>query len=226
MDACGIETLYLTPLESITDPAADPGALSRELRAGTGGRVRFLEVFDPRAGVENLRRIEHSLDNPDCVGVKIHPSFHETAADDERYEPIYALAERRQRPILTHSWDVSPTNPVQHLSHPDRFRALLGRHPGVRLVLGHAGGRPGALEAVGRLCGEFAGVRVDLAGDYYDNGLVECLAERIGVARVLFGSDVNWMDPRGNLAPVLASRLSDEEALGVLRGNALATYGR
>jgi predicted TIM-barrel fold metal-dependent hydrolase len=224
MDRRAVERLCLVPMESLHDPEAGPGSLTAGLRAGAGGRISYLEVFHPQAGPEHLLRIEASLRDPDCVGVKLHPSFHEVSADDERYEPVYELAERLGVPLLTHSWDVSATNPRQELSHPDRFRPHLRLHPRTRLVLGHAGGRPGALEAVVGLCRDFAGVSVDLAGDYFDSGLVECLVTRLGADRVLYGSDMNWLDPRANLAAVLAADISDEDALAILRVNAARMY--
>ncbi len=224
MDCQAIERLCLVPMESLYDAAAAPTMLTADLRREAQGRIVCLEVFHPGAGPAHLARIETSLRDRECVGIKLHPSFHAVSADDPRYEPAYALAERLGVPLLTHSWDVSPTNPAQELSHPERFRPHLQQHPRVRLVLGHAGGRPGALEAVVGLCSDFAGVAVDLAGDYFDSGLVECLVDRLGADRVLYGSDMNWVDPRANLAPVLAADISDEDALAVLRGNAERVY--
>lgn len=224
LDSHAIDRLCLSPMQSLHEVTAAPGPLTMGLRQAAGGRVGYFEVFHPQAGPGHLTRIAASLADPDCVGVKLHPPFHGVSADDIRYEPVYALAERLNVPLLTHSWDISPTNPVQELSHPERFRAHLRRHPRTRLVLGHAGGRPGALEAVVGLCRDFAGVAVDLAGDYFDSGLVECLVARLGPDRVLYGSDMNWMDPRANLAPVLAADISDEDALAVLRGNAARMY--
>ena len=48
---------------------------------------------------------------------------------------------------------------------------------------------------------------VDLAGDYYDNGLVEFLVHHVGADRVIFGSDVNWIDPRANGHNVYISQI-------------------
>ena len=93
-------------------------------------------------------------------------------------------------------------------------------------MLGHAGGRPSTIDSVADLCARYPGVCVDIAGDYFDSGLVEMLCARIGPDRVLFASDVNWIDPRANLAAVLASRLPDEDALRVLRTNALRVFER
>jgi uncharacterized protein len=224
MDFCGLEQIYLCPIEALYEPATSARELVADFRSAAPQRFFFFEAFDPRRGAQDMERLRISLDDPGCIGIKIHPSIHEVAADDASYAAVYELAAVRGVPILTHSWDISPTNPVQHLSHPDRFRPHLQRYPGVRLVLGHAGGRPGAMEAVVGLCREFPRVVVDLAGDYYDSGLIEFLVEQIGAERILFGSDMNWIDPRANLAPVLAADISDQVVLQILRTNAMRVY--
>jgi len=208
---------------AIFESGSPASASAPQVSTTASGRIRYLEVFDPRSA-DGLSRVAAALRDPECAGVKIHPSFHETPADDDRYAPLFRLAEETGAPVLTHSWDISATNPVQHLSHPDRFRRHLRDHPNVTLILGHAGGRPGAMDSVLALCSAFPRVQVDLAGDYYDDGLVELLVDRLGADRVLFGSDLNWIDPRCNLAPVLASGLSDQQVYAVLRGNALRVY--
>jgi predicted TIM-barrel fold metal-dependent hydrolase len=225
MDRHLIDRMVVCPYEALTDPAVTSAERTRPLRAGAGGRARYLQVFDPRHP-DSLSRVAAALPDVECAGIKIHPSFHETPADDVRYAPLFGLADETGAPVLTHSWDISSTNPVQHLSHPDRFRCHLVDHPGVTLILGHAGGRPGAMESVLALCAEFPRIHVDLAGDYYDDGLVELLVARLGAGRVIFGSDLNWIDPSANLAPVLASGLSDSEAHDILCENALRVYWR
>ncbi|MGD9496553.1 MAG: amidohydrolase family protein [Armatimonadota bacterium] len=224
MDACAIEQLFLCPIEAINDPAVEPRAQVADLLAAAPERFRYFEVFHPGSGAEMVARIERSLADPACAGIKLHPSMHGVPADDDAYAPAFALAERTGAALLTHSWEASATNPTQHLSLPARFERHLREHPRTRLVLGHAGGRPSTIDRVAELCARYPEVCVDIAGDYFDSGLVEMLCARIGAERVLFASDVNWIDPRGSLAAVLASRLSDEDALRVLRTNALRVY--
>jgi uncharacterized protein len=72
--------------------------------------------------------------------------------------------------------------------------------------------------------GSFPNVYVDLAGDYYNNGLIDILADRLGADRILFGSDVDWVDTRCNLGPVIASGLNDVDVLKILRTNALKVF--
>lgn len=85
--------------------------------------------------------------------------------------------------------------------------------------------RPSTLDAVAALCREFPQVHVDLSGDYFDNGLAECLAGLLGIDRIIYGSDADWVDPRCTLGPVLTSKLSDEYVLAILRENAARVYG-
>ena len=225
LDAAALATAWICPMAALRDSSVSARALFHPFREGSAGRFRYFEVFHPRADAgEQIRRLDEAAADPACCGVKIHPTEHQTPADDPAYGPVFAWARERGRPILTHSWDLSATNPAQACSFPSKFRRHLAAYPGVRLVLGHAGGRPGSLAAVAALCREFPAVRVDLAGDYYDSGLVEELAGRLGPERVLFGSDLNWIDPRANLAFVLASELSDEAAALILGGNARALH--
>lgn len=224
MDGCALEQLYLCPMDPLFDRGKTSREYSRALREFCPARFRYFEMFHPGGGESQRGAIEQSLSDPACIGIKIHPSTHKVEADHDSYTEIYDLADRHGAVIMTHSWDVSPTNPVQYLSHPDRFRKHLSRHPRLKFVLGHAGGRPGSLPAVIQLGREFPEVRVDLAGDYYDNGVVECLADGLGADRIIFGSDLNWVDARINLALVLGARLPDDAVLKILRTNALATY--
>jgi len=226
MDFCALDHIYLCPIQALYETATSAQELVADFRSAAPERFFFFEAFDPRLGEQQMQRLHTSLDDPGCIGIKIHPSVHEVEADADAYAPVYELAATRGVPILTHSWDISPPNPVQYLSHPDRFRRHLQRCPEVRLILGHAGGRPGSMEAVVGLCREFPHLAVDLSGDYYDSGLIEFLVEHIGADRVLFGSDMNWIDPRANLAPVLAADISDQVVLQILRTNAMRVYRR
>ena len=223
MDSCAIERLYLTPAAAMDDPGCSSLQVAGDFLEAAPDRFRCYAVFHPGGDVERLRV---QLDHPLCLGLKLHPSMHGVPADDSAYRPAFELAVRAGKPLLTHSWENSATNPVQHLSHPARFEAHLRACPGARLVLGHAGGRPTTAPTVIDLCTRYLGVCVDLSGDYFDSGLVEMLCARIGPDRVLFGSDMNWIDPRCLLGAVLGSRLSDAEVLGCLRGNASALHGQ
>ena len=58
----------------------------------SGGRIRCLAVFDPRAEAECVRQITAALGWEGLAGIKIHPSSHATAADDVHYKSAWSLA--------------------------------------------------------------------------------------------------------------------------------------
>jgi hypothetical protein len=224
LDLCSVERLYLIPGEVLYDNSICCRDYVHDLVRYDPDRFFYFEVFNPLGDENHVERLKGSCGDPQCIGIKIHPTFHRTDADDERFAPVYRLAEEYEKPIMTHSWEYSSYNPEQNRSHPDKFRKFLKEFRRLPFILGHAGGRPSAFEATIELCNEFPNVYVDLAGDYFNNGLIDILASRIGAERVLFASDVDWIDTRCTLAPVLGSNLPDEDVLKILRLNAIRLF--
>ncbi len=224
MDLCGLDQIYVMPLESLFDSRITCRESMQWLLEYDRRRFSYLEIFNPNGDAGHKKNFEASLTDPKCLGIKIHPVEHKTNADDEKYRLVYQLASQFKKPIMSHTWEISSYNPEQYRSHPDRFRKFLREFGEVTFIFGHAGGRPSTMEAVVTICNDSDRRYVDIAGDYYDNGLVEMLAANIGVDKILFGSDVNWMDTRGNLAPVLGSGLDTVDLLKILRLNALNVF--
>lgn len=220
LDATAIDWLGLMPMEALNDWHTSCREHMEPFRAAAPDRFYFWEVFDPRGDATHGERVRQSLCDQGCLGVKIHPSFHDTSADHPAYLPAWELAHEAGKPILTHSWEKSSYNPAQHLSFPSLFKPYALAFPKVTLVLGHAGGRPSAYDAVVDICAACPNVVVDLAGDYYDNGLVDAMLTGLGADRVLFGSDMNWMDPRCTIGPILMANAGDADLLRLLRDNA------
>ncbi len=224
MDLCGLDQIYLMPLESISNSRISCRESMQWLIEYNPQRFSYLEVFNPNGDDRHIRNFEMSFSDPKCVGIKIHPVQHRTNADDERYRLVYQLAEKFKKPIMSHSWEISSYNPEQYRSHPDRFRKFLDEFSELTFILGHAGGRPSTIDSVVNICNGSRNIYVDIAGDYYDNGLVEMLSSKIGAGKILFGSDVNWMDTRCNLAPVISADLDPGDILKILRFNALTVF--
>jgi hypothetical protein len=224
MDRMGIAQLFLIPSNALFDKNISAKECVTPLLEYAPKRIRYLSVFDPSMNKSQCARVAAELSDPACIGLKIHPAFHKMEADHPAYTTAFSLAGRANKPLVTHSWEVSDYNPAQQLAHPDRFRKHLVDHPEARLVLGHAGGRPSALEAVQNLCRDFPKTAVDVSGDYFDNGIIACLADRLSTDNVMFGSDVDWIDQRCNLGPIFASRLPDKDVLKILRTNARRVF--
>jgi uncharacterized protein len=190
----------------------------------SAGRIVFYAAFDPTSR-DGPRRVADCLDGEEFVAIKIHPSLHGCYADDDRYDAVWQLARQRRVPILTHSWDLSEQNPAQKFSFPARFETYARRYPDVTLILGHAGGRYGGHRAAVQLARNCRQVLLDTAGDCYTLGLSEFLVQHAGAEKVLFGSDLTWIDPRTQLGMILDADITEDARQRILGANAARVFG-
>jgi predicted TIM-barrel fold metal-dependent hydrolase len=190
----------------------------------SAGRIRGLAVFDPRIPDRCAGEIGAAIGWGGLAGIKVHPSAHATAADNDAYQLAWSLAAEHDLPILAHSWSVSDHNPAQALSTPGRFEGWVQAFPSVRLVLGHAGGRgSGRAEAV-RMANSYPNVYLDFAGDIYCYRLIESLVGSVPGDRILFGSDYPWTGASDHLTRVLLGRIGDDVKANILVRNAQRVY--
>ena len=143
-------------------------------------------------------------------GIKLHPRAQKFSVDDERLEPIFALAVERDVPILIHGGRGLP--PIA-----DHLAALVARHEGVRLIIAHAG-----IADMAGLAGRFAGV----PGVYFDTSVWSAidlldLLRQVSPEQMLYASDYPYgRQPNSLLLCVRAARASGwgEDALRLLLG--------
>ena len=223
MDSLQIERTVCTHLAMLYG-AWDLGYReSLQAHRETGGRILLYAVYDPWQA-QGLAFVERCLDQEGFVGIKIHPSIHACYADDQRYDAVWQFAANRKLPILTHSWALSEQNPAQKFSFPSRFERFAAAYPEVTLILGHAGGRWHGHQAAAALAQRYANVMVDTSGDCYTWGLIEYLAHEVGADRVLFGSDLTWIDPRTQLGMILDADVPTAAKQKILSENAARVF--
>lgn len=190
----------------------------------SGGRFRAYHYYDPRIAERSLSFMERNLDNGIYIGIKIHPSFNYTDAADERYRPMWEFARAHNLPVLSHTWDLSPTNPKQKFSHPTAFVKYLEEYSDVPFIMGHSGGRYNAIVQAVEVGQKFPQVYFDIAGDIHISSLVEYLTNNVGDKRVLYGSDYAMMDPRTMLGAVLGADISMASKERILYDNAAELF--
>jgi uncharacterized protein len=113
------------------EPGGYPGANDRvidEAAASDGRLVPFCRL-DPAA--DPLGEAERALDRG-ARGIKLHPRAEQFRLADERMEGVYALADERELPIITHAGRGIPALGRDALE-------ITGRHPDLKLILAHAG---------------------------------------------------------------------------------------
>jgi hypothetical protein len=74
-----------------------------------------------------------------CIGLKIHEVVQKIYIDDERFEPILKMLEQAGGIVLLHV--DQPPNRQTKETIPERIAHVLDRHPNLKLLLAHLGGK-------------------------------------------------------------------------------------
>lgn len=224
MDHLGIDMAIQIEHGGLFECFEEAYTASRAIYEASGGRIGYALVYHPRYAPETLALLRRGLAGQGAVAIKIHPGQHQVFPEDPCYEPAWQLAAELGVPLVTHSWALSDYNPSQRFATPEHFEHYVARYPQVNLVLGHAGGRyEGHLVAVD-LAQRYPNVYLDLSGDVYSFNLIEWLVAQAGAARLLFGSDAIWMDPRTTLGRILDADITSAEKAMILGGNACRLF--
>ncbi|MBU0477184.1 amidohydrolase family protein [bacterium] len=193
------------------------------LKAFDEGKKRIYGyfVYNPNLIKESLYWMKKHRDDKRFIGIKIHPAFHQSFPHVDEYVPLWKYAENFSLPVLTHSWERDVNNPRQSFSQPHLFSQVLDKYPKLRLILAHSGGRyHGHLQAI-TLAKKYKNVYLDLAGDSFSFGLIEHLVKEVGSKKILFGSDLTWIDPRANLGRIFQAKITDKDKEKILGLNAV-----
>lgn len=188
------------------------------------GRILSYYIYDPNIGKQSIEIMEKYSDRKIFKGIKIHPSFHGIAADDERYDAIWRYAGDKNIPIMSHTWGLSKTNPVQKLSYPPLFEGYIKKYPQVKFIFAHCGGLYDGINECVKLLKKYRNTYMDTAGDIYYNGLIEFIVNEVGSERILFGTDCIWMDPRTQLGMILGADIFLRDKENILFRNAQEVF--
>lgn len=226
MDKFSIDTSISTNTWTLDHRDAEYGAeMGCKIYEESKGRILSYHYYDPRKIDESIDIMNRYLNEKAYVGIKLHPSWTFTSADDETYRAAWEFAKEHKLPILAHSWDLSPTNPKQAFAYPARFEKFVKEYPEVTFTLAHSGGRAGGIRAACELAKKYPNVMLDVAGDIWPNHFVEYLCENIGADRIMFASDYTMMDQRIMLGVIIGADLSIEDKEKILEKNAKRVFG-
>lgn len=198
--------------------------------------VAFLSL-DPLMGKDAMMEdLLLGIDRMGARGLKIHPGEGRFFPDDPCLAPVYETLERRGLPVVSHG-GLDIANPDPKYSRPSAFSGLLERHPRLTLVIAHLG--KDFFEESVRLAESHPNVCFDtssvIPGDrtgepleglsYLSDKQAVRLIRRIGVHRVMFGSDYPWYHPLWDLKRFLKLDFTGAEKAALLGGNAKRIFG-
>jgi predicted TIM-barrel fold metal-dependent hydrolase len=151
--------------------------------------------------------------------IKLHPYLHHYPVHGRAYWPTWDYANQTGALVLVHTWDSDPDcSPLLVLDVAREF-------PRARILLGHCGvtwrGTMQALEVAGQTENTF----LDIAGSQGHRTVLETMAGRVGPERILFGSDMPYLEAAASVGRVWTARISDAAKEAILRKNFLRLLG-
>ena len=162
--------------------------------------------------------MERFLEHPKFLGLKLHPLIDGYHPYDPAVHPLMKLLlERGGIPVLSHSG-----HPIFTL--PWSIEELAVEFPGVKVILGHMGhGNVVYINASIDIAARNPNVYLETSGMPMHTKIKEAV-ERVGVERVLYGSDAPFHHPAVEILRVQVSGLAPEELERVLRANSRVLF--
>jgi predicted TIM-barrel fold metal-dependent hydrolase len=217
MDRCEIERAVLVPGGTVT-----PDLLSKQIANGggidvtpdnprvreacvrSGGRLQAFYFANPHRNTEEYRK-----EGATYQGLKLGPAVHGIAFDDSRVLAFVALAAHHRHPVYLH------VLPRPGFTVKDVV-ALAQRFPDTPFILGHAASGHCEFAALDLIEGA-SNIHVEMSGGF--TSFVQASMARLGVERVLFGSEYPLQHPRAELAKMRCLDASTAELEKMLGGN-------
>lgn len=165
-----------------------------------------------------VEEVERFLEHPKFLGLKLHPLIDGYHPNDPAVHPLMELLlERGGLPVLIHSG-----HPIFTL--PWSIEELAVAYPGVKVIMGHMGhGNVVYINASIDIAARCPNVYLETSGMPMHTKIKEAV-DRIGVERVLYGSDAPFHHPAVEILRVQVSGLGPGDLERVLGENSRALF--
>jgi uncharacterized protein len=179
-------------------------------------RVLGYCCINPAFPSEATDELQRCFDNPAFRGIKLHPELHDNyPLYGPGYGPMWDFAAERQIPVLIHSYFGGDSLFT--------FGRMADTHPKVPIILGHAGLDFG-LDGVISFAIDHPNVWLDLCGALSWEGVVESLVEALGARRLLFGTDLPFINGASQMGCLVYARLPAADIEAILGRNAFGLF--
>jgi len=215
MDRFGVTDMVITHHACMGPFPTEGNRLAKEAADRFPGRIYAWCGYSPHYKDEGADLLERVFADPCFVGIKLHPGTHDTNIDDPRYRPAFEFANAHSLPILIHSW-------VGGGCRPELVAKAATDFPSAQVIIGHHGGGYDGFKETVEWMARQRNLYCDTVASELAYKMVDRLAEAVGAGRVLFGSDIPFIDLGGQLGKILYSRISDADKADILGGNFLS----
>lgn len=165
------------------------------------GRFAGYCTINPHYPEEIPDELERCFRNEGMKGIKLHPWCHERTLAYKNYVPVFEFASRMTCCVMAHTYS------LEDICNMDK---LASDYPEAIFIMAHTGGIP-QVELAIDVINRHANIYTDLAVSESREGNVEWLTREIGSKKLLFGTDMPYMDPRATFSRVAMAEISEEE---------------
>ncbi|WP_374985278.1 amidohydrolase family protein [Streptomyces fradiae] len=212
MDRYGIDLQIVSASEAVVlDAVAGNAALHKAL--ATRPKLLGYAVVNPNRIEESAVDLRRCLDSGRFVGAKIHTTYPGRLPGTPEMAAAFDVVAEAGVPLLLHTWGSEVT----------LLPELVEARPGLRVILGHAGGdawreAAHAAAACDRLYLEHCRTATDAGRIAYAR------EAGVPVERLLFGTDATLIDPCVSLGVIRDAHFTEAELEHVLWRNAARLF--
>ncbi len=198
-------------------------ALCYDMRGGNAEVARAVSEHEellgyvycnPRQLRESIAEMERYLPLAGFVGVKIHAGYSATTNGDQRMQDLMAEVAQRARVVKIHS------------DGPDAIEWIgryAERYPGLAIIMAHACG--GAYQEAARMAARHPNLYLEFCSSWAGAGRVRRALDLCGPEQVLFGTDMDLLDPAFVLGSYADAAMAPEEEQMVYWDNPVRVLG-
>lgn len=214
MDRIGIDCIVTSPIVMELGDQVLANRQTVQAMQEYPGRIYGNLVLCPHDGAEAVRQTVRSFGSlPGFVAVKLLTGYH---GDPNRGEYAYAFsfAQECGCPVTLHYWEKQVS-----LASVER---LLAHYPTLKLILAHqGGGRRSYTQQTAQLMAQCDRLYLDTCGSLYNSMDLWEMAQLVGEDRLVFGSDMLYLEPRFELGKVVFSGMPERTMKKIFAENYL-----
>lgn len=219
MDLLNIEMIAVTSTRACYTDCPQGNAEVNDVLNRFPNRFRGYITVNPHPQGEAFQELERWAGFHRPPLIKLHPYLHRYPVNGEDYRPIWDYASQTEAVVLVHTWDSDP------MCSPLLLLDVARNYPKARIIMGHSGvtwkGYQQALE-VGQ---QTANTYLDITGSQPHRTILELLVSRVGAERILFGSDMPYLEAGVGVGRVLTARIPDRAKEAILHSNFMRLLG-
>ena len=206
MNRYGIAKAFISAVQSIVQDFKEGNKRVLEAVRKYPNRFIGLVAVNPYYEDEAINELKKYV-TLGFKGIKLHPFYFSIPMTCELTYKVLSVAEQLKVPVMIHSYDGGVE--VSKIAHD---------FPNLTIVMYHMGGVKWK-EGVDRVK-KFDNVYVEVSSSIADVGMIEYAVKTLGSERVLFGSDMPYIDPSVSLGKILGSKISKYDMEVILCENA------